>query len=233
VVASEVKALATQTARSTGEITQRIAEVRSATAASVAAVSQIETTITEVNAIASSIAAAVEQQGAATAEIARNVTETATAASDVQSRISEVSAEAERTDRQAADVRANTEALAGAVGSLRHSVVRVVRTSSTEVDRRGAVRFGTDLPCRVSGAGVAGQSARVVDLSEGGACVAGGPAMAPGTNGSLTMDEAGLPLPFTVCGTESGMLRVAFAPNEAAAAKLRLLLGRLSARRAA
>lgn len=62
VVASEVKALATQTARSTQEINRHIGEVRAATEASVAAVSRIEQTITEMNAIASSIAAAVDQQ---------------------------------------------------------------------------------------------------------------------------------------------------------------------------
>ena len=76
VVASEVKSLATQTARSTQEIARHIAQVRDATGASVAAVSRIEQTISEINAISGSIAAAVEQQGAATAEIARNVSDT-------------------------------------------------------------------------------------------------------------------------------------------------------------
>src|SRR5205823_9028811 len=52
VVASEVKQLATQTARSTQDITSRIAEVRTATGASVAAVGRIEQTIDEINAIA-------------------------------------------------------------------------------------------------------------------------------------------------------------------------------------
>src|SRR5207248_5333196 len=55
VVASEVKQLATQTARSTEEITRHIAQVRTATGASVAAVGRIEQTITEINAIAGSI----------------------------------------------------------------------------------------------------------------------------------------------------------------------------------
>jgi methyl-accepting chemotaxis protein len=105
VVANEVKQLATQTARSTEEIGQHIAQVRSATRASVAAVEGIEKTITEIDAIAGSIAAAVEQQGAATAEIARNVTETSNAANEVTSRITEVSAEAEATDRHAVEVR--------------------------------------------------------------------------------------------------------------------------------
>ncbi|HVZ31770.1 MAG TPA: cache domain-containing protein, partial [Polyangiaceae bacterium] len=54
VVASEVKQLATQTARSTEEISRHIAEVRTATGASVAAVGRIEETISEINVIAGS-----------------------------------------------------------------------------------------------------------------------------------------------------------------------------------
>ena len=129
VVASEVKQLATQTARSTAEISRHIGEVRAATNASVAAVSRIEQTIDEVNAIAGSIAAAVEEQGAATAEIARNVSETAAAANEMSRRINEVSTEAERTGRDTAQVREDTTALHTEVGELRRSVVRVVRAA--------------------------------------------------------------------------------------------------------
>jgi methyl-accepting chemotaxis protein len=140
VVASEVKALASQTARSTQEIAQHIGHVRSATGASVAAVARIEQTIGEVNAIAGSIAAAVERQGAATAEIARNVAETATAANEMTNRATEVSSEAEQTGKHAAEVRDDAAALGIAMGELRHSVIRVVRTTTLAVDRQVASR---------------------------------------------------------------------------------------------
>jgi methyl-accepting chemotaxis protein len=135
VVASEVKQLATQTARSTDEISRHIAEVRVATGASVAAVGQIEQTISEVNTIASSIAAAVEEQSAATAEISRNVTETAAAANDMTQRITEVSSEADKTGQQAAEVRATIDGMHKAMDELMHSMIRVVRASVTEADR--------------------------------------------------------------------------------------------------
>lgn len=77
MVASEVKALATQTVRSTQEIARHIGEVRAACGASAAAVGQMEQTIAEISGIAGSIAVAVEEQGTATAEIARNVTDAA------------------------------------------------------------------------------------------------------------------------------------------------------------
>jgi methyl-accepting chemotaxis protein len=193
VVASEVKALATQTARSTEEIAQHIAQVRSATGVSVAAVVRIEKTIGEINAIAGSIAAAVEEQAAATAEIARNVAETASAANEMTSRTAEVSAEAEQTGRHAAEVGENAVALNAAIGELRHSVIRVVRTSTTEVDRRQAERFPVDLPCRLS---IAGQSstARVTDMSMHGAYIRSGSIVPVGTRGTLTADSIGVPV---------------------------------------
>jgi methyl-accepting chemotaxis protein len=132
VVASEVKALATQTAHSTQEIARHIAQVRSATGASVAAVARIEQTITEINAISGSIAAAVEQQGAATAEIARNVTETSNAANEMTSRLNDVSSEAIGTSRHAAEGRDGTVALNQDLEELRHSVIRVVRASTRQ-----------------------------------------------------------------------------------------------------
>jgi methyl-accepting chemotaxis protein len=138
VVASEVKQLATQTARSTDEISRHIGEVRAATGASVAAVDRIERTIGGIDAIAGSIAAAVEQQGAATAEIARNVTETAAAANEMTMRLNEVSAEAEQTGRRTVQVHEDTANLNTMVGELKGSVIRVVRAATAELDRQHA-----------------------------------------------------------------------------------------------
>jgi methyl-accepting chemotaxis protein len=135
VVASEVKALATQTARSTQEISLHINKVRAAAGASVAAVTRIEQTISEVNAIASSIAAAIEQQGAATAEIARNISETAAAADQVTSHTTDVSAEARQSGQQAEAVRDNATGLHDAMEELRQSVIRVVRSSTNELEQ--------------------------------------------------------------------------------------------------
>lgn len=136
VVANEVKALATQTATSTQEIARHIDEVRAATGASAAAVGRIEQTIGEVNAIAGSIATAVEEQGAATSEIARNVADTASAANEMTSQVGEVSTEAERTDGHAGTVQDNASGLNAAVSELKQSLIRVVRTSTAEVDSR-------------------------------------------------------------------------------------------------
>jgi methyl-accepting chemotaxis protein len=172
VVASEVKALATQTARSTEEISRHITEVRNATGASAEAVARIEQTISEVDTIAASIAAAVEQQGAATAEIARTVAATATAAGQMTERTQEVSAEAGRTGRDAAEVLANTTSLNDTIHGLERALVRVVRTSSSAVDRRQYRRRPCRLEAEIAQAGHS-EPAVVLDLSERG-CYADG-----------------------------------------------------------
>jgi methyl-accepting chemotaxis protein len=233
VVASEVKQLAAQTARSTEEITKRIGEVRDATGASVAAVARIEQTIAAINAIASSIAAAVEQQGAATAEIARNVAETAAAANVMTGRTADVSAEAVRTGEQAADVERNTTGLAAAVGDLQRSVVRVVRTSTAELDRRTSQRYATDLPCRIVLTSGASRTARVTDLSPGGACIADGPDLQADARGTLDLPGVGFALPFRVRKIDSNVLHVTFELDEATTVAFRPIPERLAQRRAA
>jgi methyl-accepting chemotaxis protein len=233
VVASEVKALATQTARSTDEIAQHIGQVSSATTASVAAVARIEQTIREMNAIAGSIAAAVEQQGAATAEIARNVAQTAEAANEMTRRTDEVSTEAELTGTQATQVRDNSNGLNEAMEDLRHSVIRVVRTSTTEVDRRNDPRIALRRACRVTIAGQAPHSAELVDLSAGGAHVTGGPDASVGSRGSLTVDGIGMSLPFTVRAGRLGDLHVAFTLEGAEATRFAQVIAGLRTQRAA
>jgi methyl-accepting chemotaxis protein len=233
VVASEVKQLATQTARSTEEISRHIGDVRAATGASVAAVGRIDQTIGEVNAIAGSIAAAVEEQGAATAEIARNVSETASAANEMTRRITEVSAEAQQTGEHSTQVRDDAAALNTVVDGLRHSVTRVVRTSTEEVNRRHLQRYAVNLPCRLSVAGLGTQSARVVDLGEGGASLRDAPRLAQGASGTLAVDGVNSALPFTVEAVAEGVAHVAFALDAAATGSLRQALRRFAGRLAA
>ena len=167
VVASEVKALANQTARSTQEIAQHIAEIRSATTASVGAVARIEQTIGEIDTIASSIAAAVEEQGTATTEIARSIGETANAAGGMSERSAEVSVEAENTGTRAGQFLNETVALNDAVNALRDVVLQVIRGSGGGTDRRGDRRR----PCRVEARLLCrGQAGTIVlqDISESG-----------------------------------------------------------------
>jgi len=73
VVAQEVKNLAGQTAKATGEISAHIANMQRATGESVEAIKTIGQTIGHISEITTSISSAVEHQGAATKSIAEGV----------------------------------------------------------------------------------------------------------------------------------------------------------------
>lgn len=90
VVASEVKNLASQTAKATTEIATQIGAIQGTTSESANAIQAITSTINELNQIASAIASAVEEQSAATQEIARNVQEAAAGTSEVSGAIADV-----------------------------------------------------------------------------------------------------------------------------------------------
>ena len=111
VVAAEVKALAEQTSKATGEIGQQIADIQAATEQSVGAISNISGTIERLSEISSTIAAAVEQQGAATLEISRNVQQAASGTQQVSSAIIQVQLGADETGSASSYVLSAAEAL--------------------------------------------------------------------------------------------------------------------------
>jgi methyl-accepting chemotaxis protein len=232
VVANEVKHLAAQTAHSTAEIARHIGQVRSATAAAVAAVVGIERTITEISAIAGSIAAAVEQQGASTAEIARNVSGTAQAAHEMTERTAEVSTEASDTGRRAADVREYAAVLNASIEELGHVVIRAVRTSIPDTDRHASPRAELNLACRVMAGGET-FGMQVTDLSETDAHLRGAGGLPVGSLGAVEIDGAGFPLPFKVRFCDNEELRVEFALDAATAARFSGMPERLAQRHAA
>ena len=238
VVASEVKSLATQTARSTEEINRHIAEVRSATDETVQAVGQIEAAITQMNQIAAAIAATIEEQHAATENIARSVTKTTEASREVASRVASVSAEAVQSGEQAEEVNRHLKELAKGVMDLKHVVVRIVRTSTQEVNRRHEVRVTVDLPAEVTLAGSPlSHAVRVMDLSPHGARIAGCPAAKQDAQGSLKIGGSGISLPFHVRSAENAadgyVLHLELETNQASAPLIHDLLQRYSRQPAA
>jgi methyl-accepting chemotaxis protein len=111
VVATEVKGLASQTAKATEEISSQVTAMQSETGKVVEAIERISGTIGSINAIATTIASAVEQQGAATQEIARNVQAAAQRTSTVSSNILGVDQAAAMTGLAAGDMLGSAEQL--------------------------------------------------------------------------------------------------------------------------
>jgi methyl-accepting chemotaxis protein len=188
VVASEVKSLAEQTAKATSEIAQQINEIQEATRESVTSISAIGDVIRNVEAVSSQIAAAMERQSTVTHEISRTVDESAQAAREVASQIVNVSSEAVETGRRAAEIRDGSAEIAGKVDDLRATLVRVVRTSTEDVNRRTAVRVDMN---RQGAIEIGGKSHRIMvrNVSESGAVlVEAVPGVAVGSAVVLTVD---------------------------------------------
>jgi methyl-accepting chemotaxis protein len=104
VVASEVKELASQTAKATDEIAGQVTAIQSATADCTLAIGGISDTIREISGVATSIASAVEEQGSATREIARSVQQVATGTGEVSLNVAGASQAADQSRALAGNV---------------------------------------------------------------------------------------------------------------------------------
>ena len=122
VVASEVKALASQTGAATQNISQHISGIQSATSKAVEAMSSIGGTIHEMSEIATAIAAAMEEQRAAAGEITRSAQEAADGTRDVFANIQEVDRATSETGESAGEVLEASLAVSRQSGSLKTSV---------------------------------------------------------------------------------------------------------------
>jgi methyl-accepting chemotaxis protein len=122
VVASEVKALAEQTSKATGEIGQQITGIQAATQVSVSAIKEISGTIERLAEISSTIAAAVEEQGAATQEISRNVQQAAQGTQQVTANITDVQRGASETGSASSQVLSAAQSLSGDSNRLKLEV---------------------------------------------------------------------------------------------------------------
>ncbi len=172
VVANEVKNLASQTARSTEEISRQLADIQSVTQAAVSAVETMSKHTNDIDTIAGSISEAVRQQADATREISRNVGSTASAAAEVSTRIDQVLTEAKHAGDLAGAMSGEAEQVDAATVKLKSALVHAVRTSVSEIDRREHPRTDVNLPCQVQ-AGSGSTAARVVNISAGGAAIEG------------------------------------------------------------
>ena len=122
VVASEVKSLATQTAKATEDIAAQIGDMQNATGSAVGRLKGITETIAGIKEVSTGIASAVEEQTAATQEIARNVEQAAKGTEDVDKNIAAVSDAAGETGRSAKDVLEAADQLSRQAEAMRAEV---------------------------------------------------------------------------------------------------------------
>ncbi|ACI98593.1 methyl-accepting chemotaxis protein, putative [Rhodospirillum centenum SW] len=122
VVAGEVKNLATQSGRATGEIAAQIKALQDEVAAAVAAIGRIGRIMGAVQGNSTAIATAVEQQTAAIREVSLNTEQAARGTGEVQDRMSEVASRAGRTLDGAERVEQAADLLVRHAGTLEQEI---------------------------------------------------------------------------------------------------------------
>ncbi len=122
VVASEVKALATQTSKATSEIASHVSQIQNASADVVDVFEKIIEALHSVSDSSGAIAASVEEQGAATAEIARSANQAAEGAEEMGQNMQNV----EEMSLRAKDSVASLEATASSFRSETDQMVMAI-----------------------------------------------------------------------------------------------------------
>jgi methyl-accepting chemotaxis protein len=214
VVAAEVKSLANQTARSTGEIADSAKEMLSVTSSAVDAVGEVVRRIVAIERITEAAADAAGQQTAATGAIARNVADTLADVRSVAGQIEVFADEAQETRGAATQLRGIAAEVGERIQELRSVMVRIVRNSSDAANRRGGPRIPIETAATVL---ARGQEIAVTcrDLGTGGALVASSTPLAEGER--IVLRIAGLPdLPGRVlAGGPTPRLRFDWRPADA------------------
>jgi methyl-accepting chemotaxis protein len=122
VVADEVKQLAQQTARATGEIGQRIEAIQSDAGGAVGAIGEIAQIIQRINDYQTTIASAVEEQTATTNEMSQNVSVAAESSEKVSANIGGVARAASSTTSGVRDAQRAASELAQMSSELQQLV---------------------------------------------------------------------------------------------------------------
>jgi methyl-accepting chemotaxis protein len=125
VVAGEVKALAGQTARSTGEIGEQIRAMQAACGEAADVIRGIAATVGRIDTIAMEIAAAMTEQGLATDEIARSVASAAGAAHGVGGHVMHVAEAARDTGVAASELDRVSQRLGERTALLKAEMARL------------------------------------------------------------------------------------------------------------
>jgi methyl-accepting chemotaxis protein len=125
VVAGEVKELAEETARATGDISGRVESIQVAVRQAAAEIAQIGETIGRINDFQATIAGAVEEQNATAAEMATSVAHAADGGRQIAVSLDEMQAAAQRTNQDLESIRAAARQLADLAGELEGSMALV------------------------------------------------------------------------------------------------------------
>jgi methyl-accepting chemotaxis protein len=122
VVAAEVKALASQTAGATEDITTQVSSIQSMTSDTVNAIRAIGEVMHDIDLITAAIASAVEQQTTSTETIAQNVQVASEGANELATNMTVVTRAVDETNNVAATVLKTSETFRAQAGTIEKAV---------------------------------------------------------------------------------------------------------------
>jgi methyl-accepting chemotaxis protein len=137
VVASEVKELARNTSKATGEIAERLESIGTESLAAVDAIGKISQVIKEINDLQTSIASAVEEQSVTTGEISRIAEESTVGAKQLAEAVGRVQQSSRASDAAVAEAEQVIERLS----QLADTIGKLVGANGSE-KRAQRSRFG-------------------------------------------------------------------------------------------
>jgi methyl-accepting chemotaxis protein len=209
VVASEIKRLAEQTQAATRQIGDMIAAVEYSTEQAVGSVKEVTDIIQRMDEVHSQIVTSVQAQEAATTEIVRSIAETSSVATDTAVRSRTMAQEAARSGERSAILHQISSGVLESIQELRATLVRVVRTSTSDVNRRTFSRFAVGWQTSASIKGHR-QAVEVLDISEGGGLLSGLEPQTPDTRMELVLPGLNEPVIAQVIDTIPRGVRVNF-----------------------
>ncbi|USG60932.1 methyl-accepting chemotaxis protein [Sneathiella marina] len=131
VVASEVKNLATQTARATEEITGKVGSIQQVSNQAASEIQTIHETVNQISEATTSIASAIEEQTAVTGDISGSIKRAYESTQQVKSDVSDIKNVTIRSDSAAADFVQQSDALASDTSSLKSEIIGFVQKMRT------------------------------------------------------------------------------------------------------
>lgn len=135
VVANEVKSLATQTAKATEEIAEKVTGIQGASGNSAKSMVEIASVIQRIDEYISAIVAAVQEQEATTQEMARNVSFVAESSNRVSENVIKIDSQAESVNQGSQQVSVSAESMATEAEVLSKEVKTFLNAmQNTEVD---------------------------------------------------------------------------------------------------
>jgi methyl-accepting chemotaxis protein len=219
VVAGEVKLLAGQTARATGDIGGKIGAVRDSAGRAIALIRGMAERIGAVEQSTTLLADSVRYQGEATGQIQANL-QAAAASIGMVAR----SMEALRTDAAANQGASGQVATAaGEVrersGALRHEVEYFIKATDEASEWRAFKRYAWDTEVILRPTGQMAVQAQLRNISQQGAALHCAETMLPGAGCALE-GILDVPIPAQVLQCENGLLRLYFTQDGAVQAAL-------------